>query len=266
MSTILFQNKKINYKVSGRGNSTVVLLHGFLEDLTMWGDLAEELSKKHKIISVDLLGHGKTENLAEIHTMELIAEVVLAVLKEENADKVKIIGHSMGGYVSLALARKNPQFVEKIILLNSIASADSSQKKEDRLRAIKALNFGKRQFINNAIPNLFAEQNRKRLDKEIEKTKETAQNTSSNGISAALLGMRERECCVDWIKTSKISTFFISGENDPIMSLQVCEKQAKKTRSKIYKIGNCGHMAHIETKEECLSYITECLKQPRVLS
>ncbi len=84
-----FIHKKTNvhFTVSGKG-SAVVLLHGFLENGTMWGEIASVLSEKHKIICIDLLGHGKTENHGYIHTMEDQAEMVKAVLKPFTFTKI----------------------------------------------------------------------------------------------------------------------------------------------------------------------------------
>lgn len=260
MPLITFQNKKINYKVSGRGNSTVVLLHGFLEDLSMWDELTEELFPDYKVISIDLPGHGESDNLADVHTMEMMAEVVSDVLKEEKSQSIKIVGHSMGGYVALALAQESENIVEKLILLNSTAIDDGSQKKEDRLRAIKVLEAGKKQFINEAIPKLFAEQKREKLHSEIEETKTIAQKTSPNGISAALLGMRERKNSVEWIKSSGTQVVYISGDKDGIIRISSCEEQAKETQSKLYKLNSCGHMALLEAKKDCFEAIINELK------
>ena len=58
---ILHKNTKVNFTFQGRGTA-VVLLHGFLENSTMWNSISTQLSKKHKVICIDLLGHGATEN------------------------------------------------------------------------------------------------------------------------------------------------------------------------------------------------------------
>ena len=71
----------ISYSDIGTG-STVVLLHGFLENKTMWKDLAPNLSKKNRVLSIDLLGHGQTECLGYVHSMEENAEIVKAAAKD----------------------------------------------------------------------------------------------------------------------------------------------------------------------------------------
>ena len=100
---LLFKNTKISYTDTGKG-AVVVLLHGFLENKYMWKDVIPIISKNKRVLAIDLLGHGKSECIGYIHSIELMAEVVFAVLKSLRIRKITLIGHSMGGYVSLALS------------------------------------------------------------------------------------------------------------------------------------------------------------------
>ena len=86
-SFILFKNAKIHYKDFGKGKA-IVLLHGFLENSTMWNDFINEWSRQNRIITIDLLGHGKSECLGYVHSMELMAEAVAEVLSHL---KIKMI-------------------------------------------------------------------------------------------------------------------------------------------------------------------------------
>jgi len=108
MPNIIYKNIPINYAFKGKG-SAIVLLHGFLENSSMWKGIILGLSKRNKVITVDLFGHGKTENLGYIHTMEEQATMVRSVLKSLNIRKATLIGHSMGGYVALAFAELFPK-------------------------------------------------------------------------------------------------------------------------------------------------------------
>ena len=123
-----FKGISIYYSQFGKGDS-VVLLHGFLESSTMWNELIPTISLNHQIISVDLLGHGKTGCIGYVHTMEQMAEAVEAVLKHLKVELTTFIGHSMGGYVALAYAEKHPEKVTGLCLMNSTAMDDSPEKK-----------------------------------------------------------------------------------------------------------------------------------------
>ena len=115
--TIPYHSGNINYYTSGKGSTHLVFLHGFLENLSMWDTIIPEFTKTHTVIAIDLPGHGKTSTLETVHTMELMADVVNMVLKKEGAIKAKFVGHSMGGYVALAFAKKHPKKVGAICLL-----------------------------------------------------------------------------------------------------------------------------------------------------
>ncbi|MGA9212059.1 alpha/beta fold hydrolase, partial [Kaistella sp.] len=102
----------LNYEISGSGKETLVLLHGFMENLTIWDDMDTYLSEKFSLIKIDLPGHGLSKIYNEIHTMELVADEVKKVTDKLNLDQFHLLGHSMGGYVSLAFAEKFPEVLK----------------------------------------------------------------------------------------------------------------------------------------------------------
>jgi pimeloyl-ACP methyl ester carboxylesterase len=254
--TIPYHSGNINYYTSGKGSTHLVFLHGFLENLSMWDTIIPEFTKTHTVIAIDLPGHGKTSTLETVHTMELMADVVNMVLKKEGVKNVKFVGHSMGGYVALAFAKKHPKKVGAICLLNSTAMADNAQKKKDRLRAADILSRSPKLFISEAIPNLFAPQNRSKLKKEIAEATALAKTTDTKGAVACTLGMRVRPSSVAWMaEQSKIKFSFIAGRNDMVIPIQKIIAQAKKTNAQLHIIENCGHMAHIENRAECVWFL-----------
>ena len=170
MKTTTYKNIKISYTETGKGTA-VVMLHGFLENQTMWQDFVPELSKKNRVITIDLLGHGQTECLGYVHSMEDQADMVHAVLHELKIRKAVLIGHSMGGYVALAFAELYADTVKGIVLLNSTSRADSDERKINRDRAIIAVKQNYTTFVRMSIANLFSEDNRVRLADAIEKVK-----------------------------------------------------------------------------------------------
>ena len=133
---IVYKNSRIAFSDVGKGNA-IVLLHGFLENSTMWSNISAELSTKNRVICIDLLGHGNSECIGYVHTMNDMALAVKEVLKLLRLRKYIIIGHSMGGYVSLAFAEKYPKHIKGLCLLNSTAQADTEERKELRSRACK---------------------------------------------------------------------------------------------------------------------------------
>src|SRR5690606_34613965 len=168
-----FKQSKTHYTRSGQG-SAIVLLHGFLESSTMWHFIIPQISETHTVINIDLLGHGKSESVGYIHTIEEMRDQVKAVLDTEKIDSATFIGHSMGGYVVLAFAEKYNEMVEKLVLLNTSSVADSKERKENRDRAIALVKKNKDTFLSMTLSNLFAEKNREKLANEILELKKEA--------------------------------------------------------------------------------------------
>ena len=103
LKNILYKNTKISFTDSGEGNA-IVLLHGFLENKKMWQEYVDLFSQKNRVITIDLLGHGESDCLGYVHSMEENANAVNEVLEHLEIKKATILGHSMGGYVALAFA------------------------------------------------------------------------------------------------------------------------------------------------------------------
>ncbi len=249
-SKMKYKNTTINYRTSGKGTA-VVLLHGFLENLTMWDDIIVALSKRNRIVSIDLLGHGESGNLGYIHTMEEQAEMVKAVLKHLNLRKFLLIGHSMGGYVSLAFAKLYPDSVKGLCLMNSTAEADNKEKKINRDRAVLAVKQNHKTFIRISIPNLFSEENRVIFNKEVEQVINNAMTLSVQGIVASLEGMKIRTDRTNLLKKGDFKKLMIIGQKDPVLNAESLRNQSKNTDVKVVEFAD-GHMSHIENKNELI--------------
>ncbi len=133
---ITFKGAKINYTITGIGD-TIVFLHGFLENLTMWDVFSEKLSETYKVIAIDLPGFGQSDVISENHSMSTMAEAVNSVIKNEGISKCIFIGHSMGGYVALAFAELFEKKLNGIVLFHSQSAADDEEAKINRNRTIK---------------------------------------------------------------------------------------------------------------------------------
>ncbi|MDR7372697.1 alpha/beta hydrolase [Flavobacterium aquidurense] len=248
MKTLLFKNTKISYTDSGEGNA-IVFLHGFLENKKMWQEYVNFFSEQFRIITIDLLGHGESDCLGYVHTMEDNANVVHEVLLASNIRKAIILGHSMGGYVGLAFAELYPKNIKKLILLNSTSKEDSAEKKLNRTRAIKAVKQNYVNFVSLAIANLFSENNRTRLANEIEKVKNEALKTPLQGIIASLEGMKIRKDRENLLQENLFPVLLILGQKDPVLNYEESITQIEDTIAELVTFED-GHMSHIENKEE----------------
>ena len=254
-----YKNIKIAYTDSGKGTA-MVLLHGFLENQHMWQVSIPEFSKKHRVITIDLLGHGQTESLGYLHTMEDQADMIHDVLSHLRIRKAVFVGHSMGGYIALAFAELYPEFMKGLVLLNSTSRADNEERKTNRDRAIKAVKKDYTAFVRLSIANLFSENKRDVLIETIEKVKLEALKTPLQGIVAALEGMKIRKDREVLLHFSQYPKLLILGEKDPVLNYAENRDQIENTNVFLVTLPD-GHMSLIENQSEVLKAIVDFMKK-----
>ncbi|WP_439152554.1 alpha/beta fold hydrolase [Winogradskyella sp.] len=246
-----YKNGTIHYTVSGDG-PTLVLLHGFLETIDMWNDFIPEFSRSHQVICIDLLGHGQTDCIGYVHTMEDMADAVLAVLIHLKIEKAHVVGHSMGGYVALALAEKAPQLFEGLCLMNSTFEADDKDRQLLRTRANEMAKTNYDNLVRLSFANLFAPESRISFKYEYQTTLQIALNTSVQGYIAAQEGMMLRPNRLEVFKNIKGHKLLIVGKKDNLVNSKQLRAKVDNTTIDFEELSE-GHMSHIENKSE-LSY------------
>jgi pimeloyl-ACP methyl ester carboxylesterase len=254
-----YKNTAVHYFEIGKG-AAVVLLHGFLENQSMWNDFIPELSKRNRVITIDLLGHGATECMGYVHTMEDQADMIQAVLAELKIKKAVFVGHSMGGYIALAFAELFPEYMKGLVLMNSTSRADSEERKTNRDRAIKAVKKDHTSFIRLSIANLFSEENRTLLVDEVEKVKLEALKTPAQGIIAALEGMKMRKDREVLLHVTAFPKMLILGKKDGVLNYDENTNQIENTDVQLLSFPD-GHMSQIENKVETLKAIIDFIKR-----
>jgi pimeloyl-ACP methyl ester carboxylesterase len=249
---LILNGKKVHYKITGEGE-TLVLLHGYLESIEMWTKHQAFLASKYQVISIDLPGHGKTDTFSAVHTMPFMADLVFEILQEENIEKCVMIGHSMGGYMTLAFTEKYPHMLNGFGLFHSHASADTEEAKQNRERTIEIIKQNQGQFINQFIPSLFAPDNVEKFTAQIEIQIKMANAMPKESVIAAMAGMKERSSTVDILMDAKVPVLFIAGKHDSRIPLEKTLAQAAlPTTSQILILGDAGHMSWAEEEQKTI--------------
>lgn len=255
IAEIDYQGKRIEYTLQGKGN-TIVLLHGFIESKNIWNEFVSKLSAEFTVIAVDLPGHGQSEVIDEVHTMQLMAEVVKSVLDHEKVGSAVVVGHSMGGYVALEFARIYPEAVKGIVLFHSQAAPDSEEARENRRRTINIVKQNRAGFIRQFIPDLFDQRHVSEHQPAIHGLLEEAAKMSQEAIIAAISGMRERKGGLVYLMDTKQPVFFIIGKQDSrIPYNQVLAQAVIPAHSEILLLDHVGHMGYIEAPLKTLQGI-----------
>ena len=263
--------KELDYKgvpirITDEGTGIpVVLLHGYLESLEIWQPFSDELKKQFRIIRIDLPGHGQSGILDNVHSMDLMATVVRFVLDAYFIDKCVLIGHSMGGYVTLAFAENHPERLLGFCLFHSSPFADNEEKRQNRDREIEMVKAGKKDLIfKTNIPKEFADDNLQTFKIEVNHAIDIAQKTPEVGIIAILEGMKQRPDRFNIIKKSKIPFLWILGMKDNYIQFEAMKQRIELSeKGELFVLENSGHMGFIEQPEEALqkiiSYVKSCV-------
>jgi len=246
---IKFKSINVAFSDEGKGKA-VIFLHGFLGSKEVWKSFAKELAKTQRVITIDLLGHGNTDCLSYVHTMEEMAEAVESVIDHLKLRKFFLVGHSMGGYVSLAIAENNPDSIKGLVMFHSSAKADNEQKKIDRTRLAKIVKINSEIFINEAIPNLFNTKY-KPYKRAIFQLKKIATKTSTQAIVAALEGMKNRLDREIILNFAPYPVLYIIGEEDSVLPYKELLNQAEMPKNGTYLLlKKVGHMGFVEAETE----------------
>jgi pimeloyl-ACP methyl ester carboxylesterase len=250
----------LNYKTSGNGKEKLVLLHGFMENLTIWDEMEEFLSDKFSLIKIDLPGHGDSKVYHETPTMEFMAEKVKEITDFLKLEKFHLLGHSMGGYVSLAFAEKFPEVLKSLTLFFSSYLADDAEKKEQREKSLRIIKEAYPGYVNAGIPNLFNPNEKDFLEGKIENAKKIALSTENSGVMAAVKGMIARTDKSALLEKFEEKILIIAGKHDNAVKTEVLlENLPDKTNIKSYVLDS-GRNGHWEKPEICAAIInTELL-------
>jgi pimeloyl-ACP methyl ester carboxylesterase len=254
-----YKNLNVHYTETGSGRA-LVLLHGFLENLSMWDNYVSALSKRYRVVCIDLLGHGKSDCHGYVHTMEDMAEGVKAVLRHLNLRRYLMIGHSMGGYVALAYGDLYPDNLIGIGLFFSTPKDDNPERKELRLRAMDAAKAHPKTYVKSSIENLFWEESLTRYKAEVAMVITEALKTSTQGIVAALAGMRERPDREALMHFGPYKFLVVNGKRDAVLPIEQMQEVMAAPNVTHQLITENGHMGHIEDAEICLEMIQIFIK------
>ncbi len=255
-----YQGRKVYYEMKGEG-APVVLLHGYLESIKIWEGFSNDLAKNYRVICIDLPGHGNSETIAEVQTMDLLAGAVKEVLIKEKIKKSVIVGHSLGGYVTLSFVEKFPELLAGFCLFHSHPLADTEEVKENRKREIALVKAGKKHLIYEvSVPKAFAKENADRLQQEVSRAIDIARSTPDAGIIAMLHGMMQRPDRRKILEKPRLPGLWILGKKDQyIPYIKILSRVSPADGIQVTSLENSGHMGFIEEKEKSLRVLNDFL-------
>lgn len=240
--------KRLSYTELGQGPA-VILLHGFPLAGSIWKAQQEHLSTKYRVILPDLPGHGATAPVPGISIAQM-ADLVFDLMDHLQIHKAAVAGHSMGGYVALAMVKQAPERIAGLGLVATQAGADSPEAREGRFALAEKVGREGQDVVANAMPpKLFATDDPSNPAQQA--TASLIRQTPREGIQAALHAMAGREDLQPLLPTISAPTLVLAGKEDRLIPVQRSEGMAAQIPNAVLvRLPGAGHMPMLERPEE----------------
>jgi pimeloyl-ACP methyl ester carboxylesterase len=243
---------KLFFQERGRGYP-VILLHGFPFHQKIWDSFAEKLSENFRVVTVDLPGFGRSPSIKPPFTIDQVGDELVSWIEKNKLSGCALIGHSLGGYIALAVAHKKPSLLSSLALFHSTAYPDSAEKKISRNKVLEFIDKnGVESFTSNFIAPLFVDQQHPAISQ----VRAIAVQATTETVKGYTAAMRDREDRTDVLKSFNKPILIMGGENDPGISVDSINTQTSVCSTcKTFILLETAHMGMFEKEKECLSIL-----------
>ena len=248
----------IAFSQKGTGQP-LILIHGFCESKEMWKTFSQHLSNSYQVFCPDLPGFGESPIGQDQISLEEVAVWLQEWMEEKEVQNPIVIGHSLGGYVTLALVELMEKKLKAIGLFHSTAFPDDEEKKKTRNKTIDFVKkHGVDKFMDSFVPPLFAERHRIEQAGKIEELIELGKKSSKKGVLAFIAAMRDRKDRFEVWKTFQGPKLMIAGELDPAVKIE-SSRLHKPFTTQYHELKDVGHMGMFEAEKETLELVNRFL-------
>lgn len=247
MPTVTSKGISLYYEVSGNG-SPIVLTHSFLCDGSMFSPLVAALEHSHRVINIDMRGHGRSEASETPFTIYDLVDDVLAVLDAEGVDSAVWMGHSIGGFISLRAALTRPDRVRALVLMNSDAGPETAWKKMKYAVMKQAfLTVGPRLIVPALMPIMLGKTtNRSRPEIRSEYRKKFL-SMRVRSMAPGVDAITSRDSLLDRLGRIQVPTLVIGSDEDKALPLRQSKRIADGIPgAELVVVPQAGHLAPIE--------------------
>ncbi len=237
----------------------MVLLHGFGEDRRIWDPVLDAFTG-YQVIRPDLPGTGSSA-LLEPTTMESMAAWVGELLDQLGIDTCTLIGHSMGGYITLAFAEAFPERLNGFGLFHSSAYADSEEKKQTRKKGMDFIRrHGTAAFLETTTPNLFAPATRETRSALVKQALTDWSDLPPASLIAYYEAMMARPDRTEVLRNAQVPVLFILGRHDaPVPIADGLAQAPLAPVTAVTILEHSGHLGMLEESDRSVTAIREFL-------
>jgi len=234
-----------------RDEPVMLLLHGYCGSSSYWKEVLPHLSKHGRVIVPDLRGHGaSTAPKQDVYDMNDYADDVAMLMDALGESQAILIGHSLGGYVTLAAAERYPDKLRAYGLVHSTALPDGEEAKANRDKAAAAIREqGIAAFVEGLVPKLFAPGHVATMADQVEQAKAIGRGTAPEAAIATAMGMKQRPDRSRVLREAVLPVLLVAGQEDGVVPPErTLSGEAGPAASRVLLEG-CGHMSMLERPE-----------------
>jgi pimeloyl-ACP methyl ester carboxylesterase len=256
---------QLAYFDEGKGKQTLLLIHGFGEDHTVWKNQIEFLSAHYRIIAPNLPGvHCKPLAIhhSQAPSIRMYVEVLHELMHQLDIEHYFIVGHSMGGYIGLSFADDYINHVQGLLLLHSTTYEDNEAKKSSRMKVAEFIQeWGVSKFLETATPNLFGDAFKKTNPGIVQDVIESGLSIGQEAMIQFVFAMRNRKAMTHLLQQSNLPVWMIAGDADLAVPIQDSLEQIKLLpSSNSLVLENVGHMGMFEATNQVNEFIHQCIQ------
>lgn len=248
---------RLNYRELGTG-PVVILLHGFPMNQQVWAEFGEKLSESLQVVTVDLPGFGKSPALPRGFTLEDVSGEMLSFIRERKYPRPVVVGHSLGGYVGLAMAESGQDLLGGLCLFHSTAVEDSEEKKQSRNKTLEFIaRQGVQAFTSNFVGQLYADPQHS----SITKVKNIAVQSREETVTGYTLAMRDRKDRRQVLRSFHKPILFLAGEKDQVIpASSILEQASLNEQAHAVILPDVAHMGMFESETTSLRHIADFVR------
>ncbi|MEW5798607.1 MAG: alpha/beta fold hydrolase [Bacteroidota bacterium] len=256
-------NVLLRYVDIGIPNATpIIFIHGFPFSHRMWmfpGGQTEALSGSNRVIAYDVRGHGESEVGTGHYSIEFFVDDLIGLMDHLAIHKAILCGLSMGGYIALRFAERNPERLLGLVLCDTRSEADSNEGKVKRAAAIKNVQInGMKSYAAESVKNLFAPESFDRKPEAVKLIQSLIERTAPLSIFGTLLALASRTDTTAFLSNIKCPTLIMVGEKDVLTPPAASQSMHEKIPgSELHVIPNAAHLSNMENPEEFNKHLIE---------
>ncbi|MBI4350342.1 MAG: alpha/beta fold hydrolase [Elusimicrobia bacterium] len=230
------------------GGAPVVFIHGFPFDRTMWEPQLREVSKDRRVIAYDVRGHGRSQAGDGQYSIELFVDDLVMLLDHSKVERAVLCGLSMGGYIALRAAERQPERLSGLVLCDTKSGPDTDEARIKRAATIAAVKkYGVPKFANEFIKAVLTEETLRTKPAITGALLNSILANSPLGISGTLLALAARTDTTAALAKISVPTLILVGEQDKITPPAASEAMLKALpEAALHVIPDAAHMSNLE--------------------